>query len=57
MLILFNLKSSSSLLKFLSLGTLAPTDTPEILVPFSFKGAELNTLRHLVYIYVAEDLD
>lgn len=57
MLILFNPKSSSPLLIVLSWGTLTPTDTPGVLVPFSFKGAELITLHHLVCICVAEDLD
>jgi len=56
-LILFSLKSSSSLLIVMSLGTLTSTDTPEIIVPFPFKGAELITLHHLVCICVAEDLD
>lgn len=57
MLILFNVKSSSSLLVFLSLGTLTPIETPESLAPFSFKAARLITLHHLVCICVAEDLD
>lgn len=56
MLLLFSLKSSSSLLIFLPLGILAPTNTPEILLPFSFKGVELLTLYHLVCICVAEGL-
>lgn len=56
MFILFTLKNSSSLLIFLPLGILAPTDTPEILLPFSFKGMELLTPHYLMCVCVAEGL-
>lgn len=41
---------------FLPLGILTPTDAPEILLHFSFKGVELLTPYHLVCIFVAEGL-